>query len=251
MKKLEKEQLPKVIALGAMATGLLGYAGYSWLGHGGAGAPAAAALAHPVVPKPPVAPAPASNDPVLALAPIDHENPFVPAFRATTTAPKPAAKPAAKPASPPAPPKVSAAPGKAIASVPDLLKGPAMDGDPGIALPALRAAPPPPAPHPKAPAVRGGVSHPAATVVTPAKPAARVKPAPPEGPRAPVVLVTGILEGQEDVAILKWPDTHGQVVRAGDHLAGGYVVKAIRSDAVVLALGTHEWVVRLGDEAKG
>jgi hypothetical protein len=64
------------------------------------------------------------------------------------------------------------------------------------------------------------------------------------------VLVTGIIEGREDVAILKWPDTHGQVVRAGDHLAGGCVVKAIRSDAVVLARGAHEWVVRLGDQAK-
>src|SRR5260370_32707845 len=86
MKKLEKEQLPKVIALGAMATGLLGYAGYSWLGHGGAGAPAAAAPAHPAVPKLPVTAALAPNDPLLALAPIEHDNPFVPAFQASAAA---------------------------------------------------------------------------------------------------------------------------------------------------------------------
>jgi hypothetical protein len=61
------------------------------------------------------------------------------------------------------------------------------------------------------------------------------------------VVVTGILEGQENVAILKWSDTQRQVVRAGDRLEGGYVVKEIRSDAVVLTLGSHQWVVGLGN----
>jgi hypothetical protein len=76
------------------------------------------------------------------------------------------------------------------------------------------------------------------------------KPARVEGPRAPSLLVTGIIQGQEDVAILKWPDSRGQVVSVGDHLAGGSQVKAIRSDAVVVTMGAHEWVVRLGDQAK-
>ena len=62
--------------------------------------------------------------------------------------------------------------------------------------------------------------------------------------------MTGIIEGQENVAILNWPGSRGQVVRTGDRLNGGYVVKEIRSDAVVLVLGANQWVVRLGAEAK-
>jgi hypothetical protein len=242
MKKIEKEQLPKVIAIAVMAAGLLGYAAYSWLGHGGGGAPAAASLAHPAARKPPVTATPAPNDPLLALAPIEHENPFVPAFQASSAAPRPpAAKPAAKPVSNPAPPKPAAAPVTKIAALPDMLKGPAMDGDPGVALPT-----PAPAAKPavKAQPAGGAAPKPASGAAIPAKPA-RV-----EGPKAPTVLVTGIIQGQEDVAILKWPDTHGQVVSVGDHLAGGYQVKAIRSDAVVVSMGAHEWVVRLGDEAR-
>jgi hypothetical protein len=120
-----------------------------------------------------------------------------------------------------------------------MLKGPAMDGDPGVALPV-----PAQLPAVKAQAGGGVVSQPAKSAVTIPKPA-RI-----EGPKAPAVLVTGIIQGQEDVAILKWPDAHGQVVSVGDHLAGGYHVKAIQSDAVVLAMGAHEWVVRLGGEAR-
>ena len=243
MKKLEKEQLPKVIALGVMATGLLGYAGYFWLARGGAATPAVASTPHPAVPKPSAVPQRAPNDPVMALAPIDHANPFVPAFTATSTAPappKPAAKPAAKPASKPAPAKPSAAPGVMMARLPDQFNGPALDGDPGGAVP------PPPVVPPvgKAPAPHAVAAQPGKVKPTPA-----AKPRPPAGPRPPAVTVTGIIEGQEDVAILKWQDARGQVVRAGDHLTGGYVVKAIRSDAVVLALGAHEWVARLGAAA--
>ena len=173
MKKLDKEHLPKVIALGVMGTGLLGYAAWSWLGHGGgAAAPAAASMPHAATATRPDA-APRANDPVLALAPINHENPFVPSFQATSAAPSP----------------------------------------------------------PK-----------------PAIPAA-AKPARTEGPRPPAAVVTGIIEGQENVAILNWPGSRGQVVRTGDRLNGGYVVKEIRSDAVVLVLGASRWVVRLGAEA--
>src|SRR5690348_2679520 len=99
MKKLEKEQLPKVIALGAMAVLLLGYAAFALLGHAGpAPAPAAAATPHPAV-SASTAPAARRPDPVMALTPIDHENPFIPAFQAITStpAPKPAATPPAKP----------------------------------------------------------------------------------------------------------------------------------------------------------
>jgi hypothetical protein len=58
--------------------------------------------------------------------------------------------------------------------------------------------------------------------------------------------VTGILEGDERVAIVKWSDEHRQVVRQGDRLDGGFVVKAIRPDAVVLARGSFQWTARLG-----
>jgi hypothetical protein len=60
------------------------------------------------------------------------------------------------------------------------------------------------------------------------------------------VVVTGILEGGENVAILKWDDSHRQVVRVSDHLQGGYVIKAIHTDAVVVSRGSHQWTVRLG-----
>ena len=244
MIKLEKEQRPKVIAIGVMATGLLGYAGYMWLGHGVAPTPAVASPAHPAAPPPPVVPTPPPNDPERALTPIDHENPFVPVFTdasATPAAPKPAApaaKAAAKPAGKPAPTKPSLPPGSMMAALPDRFNGPAMDGDPGGAVPALAPVVPPAAPPP---APRAGT---AATARPKSVPAA--KPAPPAAPRPPALTVTGIIEGQENVAILKWQDGKGQVVRAGDHLGGGYTVKAIRADAVVLSLGTREWVARLG-----
>ena len=70
-------------------------------------------------------------------------------------------------------------------------------------------------------------------------------------PAAPAMLtfevVTGILEGDDNVAILKWTDSQRQVVRVGDHLDGGYTVKAIRADGVLVAHGSHEWLMRLGN----
>src|SRR5436309_10718344 len=96
MKKLEKEQLPKVIALGVLTAVLLGYAGFTWLGHGGAPAtPAAAATPHPAAPKSTAPAAPTLADKVLALPPINHENPFVPTI---TVASAPALQPPPKPA---------------------------------------------------------------------------------------------------------------------------------------------------------
>ena len=238
MKKLDKEHLPKVIALGVMGTGLLGYAAWSWLGHGGgAAAPAAASMPHAATATRPDA-APRANDPVLALAPINHENPFVPSFQATSAAPSPP-KPAIPAAAKPAPPKASATPGKASASLPDMITGPAMDSLPGIAF----SFPGPGAPFP------AKAQAPQRAVPQPAKPAPAAKPARTEGPRPPAAVVTGIIEGQENVAILNWPGSRGQVVRTGDRLNGGYVVKEIRSDAVVLVLGASRWVVRLGAEA--
>src|SRR5260370_10367221 len=107
MKQLDKEQLPKVIALGVMAVILLGYAAYSWLGRGGgAVAPAVASTVHPAPVKPGAATATASNpvSSVMALAPIDNEDPFRPAMQPTSAAPKPAPNAAPKPAPRAAPP---------------------------------------------------------------------------------------------------------------------------------------------------
>jgi len=221
-----------VIALGVMAAAVLGYAGFSWLGHGGGSPPPAAAAApHPVDPKPAAAAATVA-DKALALSPIDHENPFVPAFTAVSA---PAPKTPGKPPEKPAQPKSKGNP--VVASLPDTLIGPAMDSVPG--LPPTTAAPnPAPTSKPAKP------SSPAAA----SRAVAKIAPAP---PKPPAVLVTGILEGRENVAILKWSDTQRQVVRTGDHLDGGYVVRAIRSDAVVLANGDSEWVMRLGAAAKG
>jgi hypothetical protein len=233
MKKLEKEHLPKVIAVGALAAGLLGYAGYAWLGHGSGDPtpPAAAATAHPLA-STPVPKAPSAVDKVLALPPIDHENPFIPTITADSgPAPHPPQPAAAKPASKPHGATM-------IASLPDTLKGPAMDSLPGLP-PVLAGPAPSPAPAPAAKPAASPSPHAAAH--------AAAKPAP---PKPPAVLVTGILAGQENVAILKWSDTQRQVVRVGDHLDGGYVVKSIRPDAVILALGNSQWVMRLGTASK-
>jgi type IV pilus biogenesis protein PilP len=236
MRKLEKEQLPKVIAFGVLSAVLLGYTGYTWLGHGGGQAtPAAAATPHPAVPKPTAPPAPSAADKVLALPPINHDNPFQPAILADSAV-APPSPPASKPPSPAAKPKGA----QQLASLPDTLNGPAMDGLPG--LPPIGGGPGPgaaPTP-PSKPAVSSS-SSPSARVV------ARPAPAP---PKPPAMVVTGILEGQENVAILKWSDTQRQVVRVGDRLDGGYVVKAIRADAVVLSLGNSTWVMRLGTAAR-
>lgn len=235
MKKLEKEQLPKVIAIGVVAAALLGYAGFTWLGHGGGeAAPAAAATPHPAAAKP--APAvPPAVEKVLALAPINHDNPFQPTL-AADSGPSAPAPPPAKPAQP----KPKGA--QQIASLPDNLNGPALDSVPGLP-PMLSGPAAAPAPAP-APAPRPAAAPPAGAT---ARPAAHAAPAP---PKPPSVLVTGILEGDENVAILKWSDAQRQVVRVGDHLDGGYVVKAIRSDAVVLAQRGSEWVMRLGTAPK-
>jgi hypothetical protein len=237
MKQLGKEQVPKVIALGVVATGLLGYAGYSWLGGGGGGAtPAVASTPHPAPTAALPADAPPTN-PALQLASIDHEDPFRPAIVLPTgnsggnkPAPKPAAKPAATQvaAKPPAP------------ALADSFTGPPMDALPGVVsaprVPdASTARPAPPAGGGPAPATSAPAAHPPAA-----------KPAPAARPEPPAIVVTGILEGDENVAILKWSDDHRQVVRAGDRLDGGFVVRAIRPDAVTLTRGSFQWTARLG-----
>src|SRR5215212_2503853 len=106
MKKLEKEQLPKVIALSVMSAGLLGYAAYSFTGGPGGAARAVAATPHPAATEatPPPADASTSTNPVLQLAAIDHEDPFKPTISfetGPTKAPPAAAKAPEKPAPPP------------------------------------------------------------------------------------------------------------------------------------------------------
>jgi type IV pilus biogenesis protein PilP len=236
MRKLEKEQLPKVIAFGVLSAVLLGYTGYTWLGHGGGpAAPAAAATPHLAAPKPTAPPAPTAADKVLALPPINHDNPFQPTILANSAVAPPSSA-APKPPPPAAKPKGA----QQLASLPETLNGPSMDSLPG--LPPVVGGPGPvtaPA-SPSKPAV-------SAPSTPSAHAAARPAPAP---PKPPAMVVTGILEGQENVAILKWSDTQRQVVRVGDRLDGGYVVKAIRADAVVLSLGNSTWVMRLGTAAR-
>jgi hypothetical protein len=113
-------------------------------------------------------------------------------------------------------------------ALPDVLNGPAMDGLPGVAVTPPAAQKPP----------SNGVARPAT---------AQVRPPAPAVPAPPAVVVTGILEGDDNVAILKWTDSQRQVVRVGDHLDGGYTVKAIRTDGVLVTHGSHEWLMRLGN----
>jgi hypothetical protein len=241
MKKLEKDQLPKVIALGVLATGLLGYAGYTWLGSGGGGAtPAVAAVPAPAEPVAGTPAKPEETNPALQLAAIHHEDPFRPIFAELLPAPaKPAAPPApAKPAAAPAPPKPEVKPTPPPPTMVDIFEGPAMEALPGVrAATRLEQAA---AGRPDPTALQGPAPKPA--------PAPAPKPAAAPPPPPPAVVVTGILEGDDNVAILKWNDSHRQVVRVGDRLDGGYVVKAIRTDAVVVTRGSHQWTVRLGSD---
>jgi hypothetical protein len=255
MKKLEKEQLPKVVALGVMSTLVLGYAAFSLLGHSsGQAAPANASPAHASAPAASAGPgspnggataaapgtgAAAPASPLLAMAPIDHEDPFVPVIvPQSAPAPKPAApKPAAAKPSPASHPG-GRQPMTKLASLPDAAAGPAMDGDPGVIpfQPPGLASPPKPNPAAKP----NPAPKPAAAKPVPKKPAAPVL------PPAPAVVVTGILQGQDNVAILRWSDTKRQVVRQNDLLEGGYRVREIRPDAVVLVRGAYQWVVSMG-----
>lgn len=280
MKKLEKEQLPKAIALGVLATGVLSYAGYTWLGRGDGEAPAAATAAHPD-PSPGGSPtkggstqAAAEVSAVMPLVPVDNPDPFRPALgqEGGTPKPAPASQPAAraeKPAGAPKPEKPGPFhPSGGAPQLADVLTGPAMDGLPGVAAPpgsphsaGGAAAGPKPlkladassalagGPGKPFPGGAGGASGPAGG--SPHAPAGAgptgAQTGPPSGGGAPPpVVVTGILEGQENVAILRWSDTQRQVVRVGDQLDGGYTVKAIRPDGVVLAHGASQWLARLG-----
>jgi hypothetical protein len=228
MKKLEKEQLPKVIALGVMSAGLLGYAAYTCMGGRGGAARAVAATPHtaPTAAATPTADAQPSN-PALQLAAIDHQDPFKPAIN-FETGPTKTPPAAAKPAEQPAPPQTGAKP--PLTPLKDTFDGPVMEGPAGtpprLATAAEVLRQDDPAKPPSAPAP--------------------VKAAPPAPPSPPAIVVTGILEGDDNVAIVKWSDEHRQVVRLGDRLDGGFVVKAIRPDAVVLARGSFQWTARLG-----
>jgi hypothetical protein len=235
MKQLEKEQVPKVIALGVMAAGLLGYAGYSWLG-GGAAAPAVASTPHPAATAAPTADPHATN-PVLQLAAIDHADPFRPAIVLSTGKPeanKPPAPPATKPAAKPAATQMAAKP--PTPPLADDFNGPAMEL-PGEAATSRVA---------EIGAAHPDPTHPGGAAPSTSAPVAHPKPAVAPRPDPPAIVVTGILEGDDNVAILKWNDDHRQVVRAGDRLDGGFVVKAIRPDAVMLARGSFQWTARLG-----
>jgi hypothetical protein len=231
MKNLDKSQMPKLIALGVVAAGLFGYVVYSMFGNS-TPTPAVAATP-PAALLPPTDAATQPENPVLQLAAIHHPDPFKPAFEPQTAPPPPAPKPAAKPPAP----KPATKPQLAAASaLRDEFDSPPMDALPafvkvtelGPSAPSQPPAPPKPAPAPK--------------------PAAKPAPAPAPPPSPPAVVVTGILEGDENVAILKWNDSHRQVVRVGDRLDGGYVIKTIRPEAVVVARGKHQWTVRLGAE---
>jgi hypothetical protein len=168
---------------------------------------------------------------VIPLEPIHNPDPFRPAFSATAAAPPPPPKPA------PAPKPVEKAVKVAERPMPppglvDNFNGPALDAVPmGFRQPVG-----PPA----------GLPEPPPKPTAAPKPVRKPAPAPEPKPNPPAVVVTGILEGDENVAILRWSDTQRQVVRVGDRLEGGFTVKEIRSDAVLVTHGKHQWWIRIG-----
>jgi len=206
--KLDKKQVPLFVGLCVVTLVMLGYAAFSVLG--GSRTQPAAAETTPAVAANPTLEAPEAAKPALpTLAPTFRPDPFKPVLTAEM-----AARPSAPAVIQPRPVKV------AVRETMPLLPPPALD-------PAPWTPPAPPAVVQKAPAVK----------VTPAAPTVNTAVA----PAKPSFTLTGILEGENRVAILRLSDTQRQVVQEKDHVGDQYVVDEITPNAVVLVSGTERW----------
>jgi Type II secretion system protein C len=260
MIKLEKKQVPQFAALAAITVVGLGYAAYQLWSGSNPPRPATAAI-----------PSPAASTGSPAYGPAA------------------GAAPGADGAGPPAA-APGAAPAKALASLTTL--PPSFTPDPFrpvIKPPDLRKPGQPP--HPAAPAAHAPeASHlpPVAEAVNlntptlppagewtpralagqfprtderlpdeaapgaPARPAAQVAPAPLQ---RPAITLTGVIQGDPSVAILRGAQDERQVVRVNDRVAGRYIVKSISADGILLAASAgsrpDRWFLPLGADAKG
>jgi hypothetical protein len=86
----------------------------------------------------------------------------------------------------------------------------------------------------------------------PGAPAPRAAPAPLQ---RPAITLTGVIQGDPSVAILRGAQDERQVVRVNDRVAGRYIVKSISADGILLAASEgsrpDRWFLPLGAEVKG
>lgn len=207
--KLDKKQVPLFVGLCVVTLVMLGYAAFTMLG-GGSERSATASTTTVTAANPELAAPPAAKAPLPTLTPTFRPDPFKPTLTDGAVSPGAVAS-QPKPAVP-----VSVAVRETMPDFPP----PSLEPAPWVA--------------PVAPAVvpkTAKVMTPAATVPAVALPP-QVKPS---------FTLTGILEGDTRVAILRLSDTQRQVVQEKDRVAEQYVVDEITPNAVVLVSGTERW----------
>jgi hypothetical protein len=204
--KLDKKQIPLFIGLCVVSLVMLGYAAFSLLG-GGSAQPATAGTTVVVAANPELT-APTAAKPALpSLTPTFRPDPFRPAIMAEG-----AKAPAAGHTHAAAPVNV------AVRETLPAFPPPTLDPAPWTPPAAPTTVQERPIAAPQGPAV--------ASVPTPVK---------------PNFTITGILEGDNRVAILRLSDSQRQVVQEKDRVAEQYVVDEITPNAVVLVSGTDRW----------
>jgi hypothetical protein len=221
--KLEKKQVPLFAALCVVTVVMLGYAVFSLLGAGQA-KPAAAGTPVASAPQTPEAPQAREAPPGMpVLQPSYRDDPFRPVLHAEVKQSGRGRPAVARRPQTPAPVKVAVRETLPPLQSPDGFMAP--DWTPPAAA-AVRKAPP----------VRVA-ARPATAPLVPA-----VAP-----PVKPAFTLTGIVEGETPVAILRLSDTERQVVQEKDCIAERYVVDEITANAVVLVAGTDRWRLFLED----
>lgn len=253
MKKLEKKQVPQVVACGLVTVAALGYTVHQLTSGQPRPNPTpprdtqASSVSRSYGPAPPTtnlaaAPGNGSLARFTTVPASFHADPFSPAIREETAAGGGKAGAATKP--------LGETFGKTLAGMGEAVRESVNMNVPQLAPTgewtpaALRGFPrteevePAPVPAPAEPG-RGGV---------PAQQAAVPKTAP-----RPSLVLTGIIQGEPSVAILRGAtDEERQVVRVNDRVAGRYVVKSITTEGVLLAAvgGTESdrWFLPLGGE---
>jgi hypothetical protein len=271
MKKLEKKQIPAVVACGAVIVGALGYTAYQFSssqpkpkptppqnlqasaanpsygpdtpapGDGASAAPAVAVTAPP-----------GGNKTLARFAtvpPSYSADPFNPVYREETLDAR-THKAAAQMK------KFGSALGKAFANFGRAVResvnmnAPQLPPSGEWTPAALRGYPQTPEMGPEVASDPGATAGPGGGA-----PGAAFGPGATPAPAVerPQLTLTGVIQGDPSVAILRGQsDQERQVVRAGDRVAGRYVVKSITTEGVLLAAASggeaDRWFLPLGDQ---
>ncbi|MDO8586538.1 MAG: hypothetical protein Q7T82_05815 [Armatimonadota bacterium] len=204
--KLDKADMPKVIALGALIAVVLGYGLYSLVGKKASAAPSPPSVREAAEKSPAAAPPVVKTKPkpaeqatqvamLTTAAPPRTKDPFAPCMSAEQTM-----------CSPPPPMLPRSA---ALRSLPPFRPGNPM----GFGIRPIGSAPLMGSPIPEA---------------------------------DPQFLLTGIINGSVNVAIIRAGDSGRYIVREGQIIDGRYFVKFIGRDRVVLTRGTRSIDLKLG-----